>query len=147
MIRTPPRSTLTDTLFPYTTFFRSFGVLHYLKNRKIRLLSVTYIIIFLNIPLLLQMFIWFFFVPELLPSTIGMWLKRGLPHPEVITAIVALGLFTASRVAVQVSAGILALPQGQLMAAQAAGLSKAPAYRFVLLPQDFRIVIPPLTSE
>src|SRR3546814_6659968 len=67
------------------------GVLHSLKNRKIRLLTGTYISIFRNIQLLLQMFIWFFVVPELLPSTIGMWLKRGLPHPEVITAIVELG--------------------------------------------------------
>lgn len=84
---------------------------------------------------------------ELLPDAIGTWLKRDLPHSEVVTAILALGLFTASRIAVQVSAGILALPPGQRMASKAAGFSTAQAYRFVLLPQAFRLIVPPLTSE
>ncbi|OYR26003.1 amino acid ABC transporter permease [Brucella lupini] len=123
------------------------GVLHSTGNSRIRLFTSIYISLFRNIPLLLQMFLWFFVVPELLPDAIGTWLKRDLPHSEVVTAILALGLFTASRIAVQVSAGILALPPGQRMASKAAGFSTAQAYRFVLLPQAFRLIVPPLTSE
>ncbi|MDW9364327.1 ABC transporter permease subunit [Sinorhizobium meliloti] len=123
------------------------GTFHSTGNSRIRLFTSSYISLFRNIPLLLQMFLWFFVVPELLPDAIGTWLKRDLPHSEVVTAIVALGLFTASRVAVQVSAGIVALPRGQGMAAKAAGFSTAQAYRLVLLPQAFRLIVPPLTSE
>ncbi|MEO1986707.1 MAG: amino acid ABC transporter permease [Martelella sp.] len=123
------------------------GVLHSTGNVWIRLLTRSYISLFRNIPLLLQMFLWFFVVPELLPDAAGTWLKRDLPYPAVVTAIVALGLFTSSRVAVQVSAGIAALPPGQRMAAIASGLSLAQAYRHVLIPQAFRVIVPPLTSE
>lgn len=123
------------------------GVLHSTGNAWIRLLTRAYISLFRNIPLLLQMFLWFFVVPELLPDATGMWLKRDLPYPAVVTAIVALGLFTASRVAVQVSAGVAALPPGQRMAALASGLSTVQTYRLVLIPQAFRVIVPPLTSE
>lgn len=123
------------------------GILHSGASGAVQFATGSYIALFRNVPLLLQMFLWFFVVPELLPKAAGTWLKRDLPHPEVVTAIVALGLFTASRVAVQVAAGIAAVPRGQSMAAHAAGLSSVQAYRLVLLPQAFRIVVPPLTSE
>lgn len=125
----------------------SIGVLHSTDKRILKIITGAYIAIFRNIPLLLQMFLWFFVVPELLPRAAGAWLKRDLPHPEVVTAIVALGLFTASRVGVQISAGIHAVPSGQRVAAKASGFSTLQAYRLVLLPQAFRIVVPPLTSE
>lgn len=123
------------------------GIVHSGASGMVRFATGSYINLFRNVPLLLQMFLWFFVVPELLPKAAGTWLKRELPHPEVVTAIMALGLFTASRVAVQVAAGIAAVPRGQSMAACASGLSTAQAYRLVLLPQAFRIVVPPLTSE
>ncbi|WP_240314941.1 amino acid ABC transporter permease [Chromobacterium haemolyticum] len=58
-----------------------------------------------------------------------------------------MGLFTAARVCEQVRTGIEALPRGQRNAAQAMGFTLPQAYRHVLLPQAFRIIIPPLTSE
>lgn len=112
-----------------------------------RLAASAYINLFRNIPLLLQLFLWFFVVPELLPTAWGTWLKRELPNPEIWTSIIALSLFTAARVAVQVRAGIAAIPAGQTMAALAAGMSTAQSYRHVLLPQALRIVIAPLTSD
>jgi glutamate/aspartate transport system permease protein len=92
------------------------------------------------------MFLWYFVMPELMPSTIGNWLK-SMPNSPFITAVIALGFFTSARVAVQVSAGINALPRGQKMAGTALGLTLMQTYRYVLLPMAFRIVIPPLTSE
>jgi glutamate/aspartate transport system permease protein len=122
------------------------GVLGSLPGR-VRWLLTGYVSVFRNVPLLVQLFIWFFVVPELLPSEAGRWLKRDLPMPEIWTAIAALGLFTASRVAVQVRSGIGALPRGQWLAASASGMRLAQAYRFILLPQALRLVLPPLTSE
>lgn len=109
-------------------------------------ISNAYIELFRNIPLLVQMFLWFFVMPELLPAAAGNWLK-SLPNAPFITAVISLGFFTSARVAVQLSSGINALAGGQKMAGTALGLTLSQTYRYVLLPMAFRIVIPPLTSE
>ena len=123
------------------------GVIGSFPHRVPRAMAATYVGLFRNIPLLLQLFLWFFVVPELLPDGWGYWLKRDLPFPEFWTSILALGLFTSARVAVQVGSGITAVSRGQRLAAFASGMSAAQAYRLVLLPQAFRIVLPPLTSD
>ena len=106
----------------------------------------AYVELFRNIPLLVQMFLWFFVLPELLPTRIGDWLKQ-LPNAPFVTAVICLGFFTSARVAEQVKAGIGSLPRGQTMAGTALGLTLPQTYRFVVLPQAFRIILPPLTSE
>jgi glutamate/aspartate transport system permease protein len=123
------------------------GVAGSLPHRLPRIFAAIYVGLFRNVPLLLQLFLWFFVVPEVLPSGWGHWLKRDLPFPEFWTSIFALGLFTSARVAVQVESGVAAVSRGQRMAAFASGMSVAQAYRLVLLPQAFRIVLPPLTSD
>jgi glutamate/aspartate transport system permease protein len=111
-------------------------------------LGNLYVEIFRNIPLIVQMFLWFFVVPELLPQALGDWIKQ-MPPPwgSYVPAVLCLGIFTSVRVAEQVRAGINSLPRGQRMAATAMGLNQFQAYRHVILPQAFRIILPPLTSE
>ena len=111
-------------------------------------LGNAYVEIFRNIPLLVQMFLWFFVFPELLPSRLGDAVKQ-MPPPwgSYFPAVICLGLYTSVRVAEQVRAGIQSLPRGQGMAGTALGLSLPQTYRFVLLPMAFRIILPPLTSE
>jgi glutamate/aspartate transport system permease protein len=122
------------------------GVVRTLPQRALRALGNAYVELFRNIPLLVQMFLWFFVLPELLPTPVGDWLK-ALPEAPFVTAVVCLGFFTSARVAVQVSAGIEALSGGQRSAALALGLSLGQVYRLVLLPLSLRIILPPLTSE
>jgi len=122
------------------------GTLRTTPNRWMVRLGNAYVELFRNIPLLVQMFLWFFVLPELLPTPAGNWLK-SLHDASFITAVVCLGTFTSARVAEQTRAGINALDQGQRLAATAIGLSLPQAYRYILLPQAFRIIIPPLTSE
>jgi glutamate/aspartate transport system permease protein len=122
------------------------GILRTLPHRVASACANAYIELFRNIPLLVQMFLWYFVMPELVPAALGDWLK-SLPNSPLITAIVCLGFFTSARVAVQLSAGIQSLPRGQRMAAQALGMNLPQAYRFVILPMAFRTVIPPLTNE
>jgi glutamate/aspartate transport system permease protein len=122
------------------------GTLRTTPNRWIVRLGDAYVELFRNIPLLVQMFLWFFVVPELLPAEYGTWLKQ-LPNSSFWTAVVALSFFTSARVAEQVKAGILSLPRGQQMAGTALGLTLPQVYRFVLLPMAARIILPPLTSE
>ena len=122
------------------------GTIRTMPNRWAVRLANAYVELFRNIPLLVQMFLWYFVMPELLPTAMGSWLK-SMPNAPFITAVICLGFFTSSRVAVQVSAGIMALPRGQKMAGTALGLTLPQTYRYVLLPMAFRIVLPPLTSE
>ncbi len=122
------------------------GVLRTLPSRAASWFSFAYVEFFRNMPLLVQLFLWFFVLPELLPQTMGLWLKQ-MPYAPFYTAAVGIGLFMSARVAVQLAAGIGSLPRGQKMAAIALGLTTAQAYRYVLLPMAFRIVLPPLTSE
>src|SRR5262245_26938377 len=123
------------------------GVARTLPNRAARALGAAYVELFRNIPVLVQLFLWFYVLPELVPESWGRWLKRDLPLPEFWTSVVCLGFYAASRVAEQVRSGIEAVPRGQLAAALASGLTLAQGYRLVLLPIAFRIIIPPLTSE
>ena len=111
-------------------------------------LGNAYVEIFRNVPLLVQMFLWFFVAPELLPTELGDWIKQ-MPPPwgSYIPAVLCLGIYTSVRVAEQVRAGIQSLPRGQMMAGTAVGLTLSQTYGQVLLPQSFRIILPPLTSE
>ncbi len=109
--------------------------------------STIYVSIFRNVPLLVQLFLWYFVLPEILPDEAGRWVKRELPLPEFWTAVLCLGLYTASRVGEQVRAGVESITQGQQYAAMAIGLTPVQSYRYVLLPVAYRIIIPPLTSD
>ena len=122
------------------------GTLRTVPNRWLRRMTNGYIEVFRNVPLLVQFFLWFFVLPELLPEDQGTWLKT-LPSSAFLTSIVCLGFFHSIRVAVMLSAGINSLPAGQKMAGQALGLTLAQTYRYVLLPMAFRVALPPLGSE
>ncbi len=107
-----------------------------------------YVEIFRNIPLIVQMFLWFFVFPEFLPKGMGDAIKQMPPPWSVfVPAVLCLAVFTSVRVAEQVRAGIQSLPRGQRMAGTAMGLTQFQTYVHVILPQAFRIIMPPLTSE
>jgi len=122
------------------------GVLRTLPSNAASMVGFVWVEFFRNMPLLVQLFIWFFVLPELLPPSWGLWLKQ-MPHAPFYTAAIGIGLFMSARVAEQTRAGIGSLPRGQKLAATALGLTTAQTYRYVLLPMAFRIIMPPLTSE
>ena len=123
------------------------GALRTVKRRWVVGLATAYVELFRNIPLLVQLFLWFFVVPELLPHQASLWVKQDMPAKEFVTASLCLGLFTASRIAELVRTGIETQARGQRLAAQALGFGGFDTYRFVLLPMALRLIIPPLTSE
>jgi glutamate/aspartate transport system permease protein len=122
------------------------GVLRTLPARSVNRVAAAYVELFRNIPLLVQLFLWYFVLPELLPRSAGLWLKQ-LPNAAFWTGFVGIGLYMSARVAEQVRAGISALPRGQMLAGLALGLTTAQAYRYVLLPMAYRIILPPMTSD
>ncbi|MFC3627410.1 amino acid ABC transporter permease [Vogesella amnigena] len=125
------------------------GVMRTLPNKAAAGIATAYVELFRNVPLLVQLFVWYFLVPDLLPESTQIWFKQELAPTTsaYISVVVCLALFTAARVCEQVRTGIQALPKGQSAAAMAVGFNQAQMYRHVLLPQAFRIIIPPLTSE
>jgi glutamate/aspartate transport system permease protein len=125
----------------------SFGILRSLPNRALQMAAGIYVEVFRNIPPLVQLFLWYFVFPEVVPDTIGLWIKRDLPYPEFTTATVAIGLFAGARVAEQVRAGIAAVGIHLMPAALATGLRPLQAFRLVLLPLGLRAIVGPLTSE
>lgn len=106
----------------------------------------VYVEIFRNIPVLVQLFLWYFVLPELLPSSAGTWLKQ-LPNASYYTAAIGLGLYMAARIAEQVRSGLLSIPVGQAMACQSLGMTTYQSLRFVLLPRAYRVILPTLTTD
>ena len=142
--------TVLITLFSWTLALVVgviFGAARSLPNRFVQFIASIYIEVFRNVPALVQLFLWYFVFPEVVPQAFGMWVKRGMPYPEFITAVVAIGLFAGARVAEQVRAGVAAVGAHLLPAALATGLRPLQAFRLILFPLGMRAIIWPLTSE
>jgi glutamate/aspartate transport system permease protein len=123
------------------------GTIRTTQNAWLVQIGNAWVELFRNIPLLVQMFLWYFVIPEFVPP-LKRWMIGTEPvYAQFLAAVLCLGLFTSARIAEQVRAGIQALPRGQRLAGRAVGLKETQVYRYVLLPMAFRIVIPPLTSE
>jgi glutamate/aspartate transport system permease protein len=89
------------------------GVLRTVPNRWLSGFATGYVELFRNIPLLVQLFIWYFVLPELLPPALGDAFKQSNPlWQQFFSAMLCLGLFTSARVAEQVRSGINSLPKG-----------------------------------
>ncbi|WP_066568657.1 amino acid ABC transporter permease [Snodgrassella sp. CFCC 13594] len=125
------------------------GIMRTLPSVGSQRLAALYVTLFRNVPLLVQLFIWYYVVPNFLPDSVKNWWYYDLtPNTSaLISAAIGLGLFTAARVCEQVRTGIQSLPRGQTQAAYALGFTTRQVYRIVLLPQAFRVILPPLGSE
>jgi glutamate/aspartate transport system permease protein len=124
------------------------GILRTAPRKWLSVPATAYVELLRNVPLLVQLFIWYFVMPELLPTAWGDWIKQLPPAAQQFGAAwVCLGLFTSARVAEQVRSGIASLPRGQTNAGLAMGFTLPQVYRLVLLPMALRLVVPPLTSE
>jgi glutamate/aspartate transport system permease protein len=115
------------------------GILRTTPNRGYVALGNAWTELFRNIPLLVQLFLWYHVLPSIFLSL------RTIP--SFVLVVFGLGFFTSARISEQVKAGIQALPRGQRYAGLAMGLTLPQTYRYVLLPMAYRIIIPPLTSE
>lgn len=115
------------------------GILRTLPNKFLVFIGDAWTELFRNIPLLVQIFIWYHVVPSLFLSL------RQVPSFTLV--VIGLGLFTSARISEQVKAGIESLSKGQLQAGLALGLTRSQTYRYILIPLALRIIMPPLTSE
>ena len=137
---------LKNTLL-YTVCAFSFGLVLGLVLALMRLspvlpyrgLATVYIEFFRGVPALLVLIAFGYGIPVALNTEV--------PGGLVGTITVALGLVAAAYIAETLRAGIQAVPRAQMEAARSLGMSHARAMVSIILPQAFRIILPPLTNE
>lgn len=110
-----------------------------IMNRVLRTIGGIWVEIMRNIPLLVQVFLWYFVIPKLYPP--------AMKFSPILLVTCALGFFTSARIAEQVRSGIEAISSGQRYAAMAMGFTTYQSYRYIILPRAMRTIMPPLTSE
>lgn len=115
------------------------GIFRTTPSKVLVLIGDAWTELFRNVPLLVQIFLWYHVLPAMFLSL------RQVPSFWLV--VFAIGFFTSARISEQVRAGIQSLPRGQRYAGLAVGLTLPQTYRHVLLPMAYRIIIPPLTSE
>ncbi|MFD5101498.1 amino acid ABC transporter permease [Streptomyces albidochromogenes] len=143
IITTALRNTVVYTLSGFV-----FGLVLGLLIALMRLSSVApyrwvasvYIEFFRGLPALLIFIFVGVAVPLAFPGT-------EIPGGTYGKVALGLGLVAAAYMAETIRAGIQAVPKGQMEAARSLGFSHARAMVSVIIPQAFRIVIPPLTNE
>ena len=104
--------------------------------KPFQVLSVLYVELIRGTPLLLQLFFIFYALPNI-----------GIKLSPMVAAVLGLGLNYAAYESENYRAGILAVPRGQMEAARALGMTHWQALRYVILPQSFRLVLPPVTND
>jgi len=122
------------------------GTLRITKYRTLRFAGTFYVEFFRNIPLLVQMFFWFYAAPMLFGETLSRQINR-LDYLAIYVSILGLGLYTASRIAEHLRAGFASIGQDQYQAVLSTGLSQLQMYRYVIIPYALRLAIPPITAE
>ncbi|MBD2513999.1 ABC transporter permease subunit [Nostoc sp. FACHB-973] len=137
------------------------GIARLSDNWLVRNITMIYVEIFRNTPLLLQLLFWYFAVFLSFPKTenkISLWGFIGLSQsglelpwftvsPEFSALLLGLTFYTGAFIAEIVRGGIQSVPQGQWEAGRSLGLKPGLVMRLVIFPQALRVIIPPLTSQ
>jgi polar amino acid transport system permease protein len=122
------------------------AVMRITRIKPLQVVGKLYVEIFRNIPGLFWLLFFYFVFPELLPFGLGNRLNAYIYYP-IIASIIALTLDNTSYISDIVRGGILTLPKGQREAAISTGLSRVQQYQYVMLPQTFRKILPPLGTR
>lgn len=121
------------------------GVLRWRGGRITEAACWSYIEFARNTPPLVQILFWYFSIGFIFPSSVIMAIRDlGI---EFAAVVIALALYHGAFIAEVVRAGLNSIPKGQYEASGALGLSFGEMMRWVILPQAFRIIIPPLSNE
>ena len=121
------------------------GVCRWAGGRVLSPVTWAYVEFVRNTPLLVQILFWYFSAAYILPKPAVLWLRdTGF---EFTSVVMALAIYHGAFVAEIVRAGLNAIDRGQFDASRALGLGFVKMMGLVVLPQAFRIVVPPLSNE
>ena len=141
------------------------GIARCSSNLVVRMLARTYVEFLRNIPPIVIIFIFFFFLSEQLISALNLesW-ARGIARqennavweflfgdmrrfPSLISGVIVLALFESAFVGEIVRAGIQSVGKGQHEAAMSIGMSRLDTMRFIIIPQALKKVTPPMANQ
>ncbi|MEM9900135.1 MAG: amino acid ABC transporter permease [Pseudomonadota bacterium] len=141
------------------------GIARCSSNLAVRMLARTYLEVLRNIPPLVVIFIFFFFLSQQLIDAFNIerW-ARGIARsedsgvwefffgdmrrfPSLISGVIVLALFESAFVGEIVRAGIQSIPKGQREAARSIGMNQYQELRYIVLPQAIKKVLPPLANQ
>jgi len=111
------------------------GLCRISKNFTLRGLASIYVELIRGTPLLVQIFIFYFFIGTVLNLS------------RIVAGVGALGLFAGAYIAEIVRAGIQSIPRGQTEAARSLGMTKVQTMRYIILPQAFKRILPPMAGQ
>lgn len=104
--------------------------------RPLAFFSKIYIEAIRGTPLLIQLYFIFYGLPNI-----------GIDLDPFLAGVIALALNYAAYEAENYRAGILAVPNGQMEAARALGMTHWQGLRYVIIPQALRVILPPMTND
>jgi polar amino acid transport system permease protein len=116
-----------------------------LALRPLEWLVAGYVNYHRNVPTLVQLFVWYFGIPQLLPTSVSGWINDH--NGEFVYALIALSLNSAAYISEDLRSGLRSIARDQVEGARALGLSYTQAMRDVLLPQAIRVAVPSLINQ
>lgn len=123
----------TVALLPSLVLGTLVGILRVVPNRFVRGIGTVYVEFFRNVPLLIVLFYFYHALP-----------RAGITLSAFDSALWAVAIYTAAFIAEAVRAGIQSIHKGQVEASRSLGFSYIQTMRYVILPQAFAVIIPPL---
>lgn len=140
------------------------GLMRTAKRRFARLLGATYVEVLRNIPPLVLVFIFYYFISEqILPTMgaerfinglsdtsrcmVGIFFSPASRFSAFMAGAITLGIIEGAYIAEIVRSGIESISRGQWEASSALGLTRFQQMVHVILPQAFRRILPPLAGQ
>ncbi len=120
-------------------------VIRLTNHRTAQWLVAAYVSYHRNVPTLIQLMMWYFAIPTLLPESLQMWINDL--NAEFLFSLLALGLCQAAYFSEDIRSGLRAIPDGQTEAARALGMGYVRAMRLVILPQGVRNALPAVINH
>jgi polar amino acid transport system permease protein len=122
-----------------------FGTMRWVGGRILEPICWVYVEFIRNTPALAQILFWYFSVTFILPKW-AILVVRDIGF-EFAAVVIALSLYHGAFIAEVIRAGLSSIHRGQYDASRALGLSFMEMMRWVIMPQAFRVIVPPLTNE
>lgn len=120
-------------------------VIRLTRIRPLEWLVAAWVSYHRNVPTLIQLMMWYFAIPTLLPESVQMWLNDF--NAEFLFSLVALGMCQSAYFSEDIRSGLRATPDGQSEAARALGMSYVQSMRLIILPQGVRNALPALINH
>ncbi len=105
------------------------------RNKIVNRIATVYVEVIRGIPLLVQLFYIYF--------ALGSFFQLS----GIISAVLAMSICYGAYMGEIFRAGIQSIPKGQMEASLAMGMSRGQAMRYIILPQTFKVILPPIGNE